>query len=189
MYFNLYALKTQQMGRKNIILGFSYRMLVVINFLLFEYLHGNVWFCITHWMLLLKLKSNKMASEWLCITQRETELWSYDVSRVIPLEIVMHCNVLPVVFLSTHFIVVLAFEYLFIPVRVLVGRAMAQVVSRRPLTAEARVRARINPYGICGGQSDAGTCFSPSTSVFPCLYHSTVSLQVNIIWVMRNMLT
>jgi hypothetical protein len=33
------------------------------------------------------------------------------------------------------------------------GRAMAQVVSRWPLTAEARV----NPCGICGGQSGTGT--------------------------------
>jgi hypothetical protein len=47
------------------------------------------------------------------------------------------------------------------------GRAMAQVVSRRPLTAEARVRDRVNPYGICGGQSGTGTGFSPSSSVSP----------------------
>jgi hypothetical protein len=44
---------------------------------------------------------------------------------------------------------------------------MAQVVSRRPLTAEARVRARVNPRRICGGQSGTGTGFSPSSSVFP----------------------
>jgi hypothetical protein len=37
------------------------------------------------------------------------------------------------------------------------GRAMAQVVSRRPITAEARVRARVNPCGICCGQSGTGT--------------------------------
>jgi hypothetical protein len=43
---------------------------------------------------------------------------------------------------------------------------MAQVVSRRPLTAEARVRPRVNPCGICGGQSGTGTGFSPSSSVF-----------------------
>jgi hypothetical protein len=48
------------------------------------------------------------------------------------------------------------------------GRAMAQVVSRRPLTVEARVRARVNPCGIYGGQSGTGTGFSPSSSVFPC---------------------
>jgi hypothetical protein len=30
------------------------------------------------------------------------------------------------------------------------GLAMAQVVSRRPLTAEARVRVLVIPCGICG---------------------------------------
>jgi hypothetical protein len=60
--------------------------------------------------------------------------------------------------------------------KVLWGRAMAQVVSRQPLTAEARVRARVNPCGICGGQSGTGTGFSPSFfSVFPCQYHSTIA--------------
>jgi hypothetical protein len=66
---------------------------------------------------------------------------------------------------------------------------MAQVVSHRPLTAEARVRDRVNPCGICGGQSGKGTGFSPSSSVFPCQYHSAVALQTHIIWGMRNMLT
>jgi hypothetical protein len=50
---------------------------------------------------------------------------------------------------------------------------MAQAVSRRPLTAEARVRSRASLCGICDGQSDTGTGFSPSTSVFPCQFHST----------------
>jgi hypothetical protein len=53
------------------------------------------------------------------------------------------------------------------------GRAMAEAVSRRPATAETRVRSRVSPYGICGGQSGTGTGFSPSTSVFPCQFHST----------------
>jgi hypothetical protein len=48
------------------------------------------------------------------------------------------------------------------------GRAMTQAVSRRPLTAEARVRSRVSPCGICGRQSGTGEDFSPSTSVFPC---------------------
>jgi hypothetical protein len=37
-----------------------------------------------------------------------------------------------------------------------------------PLTTDARIRARVNPCGICGGQSDTGTgYFSQSYSVFP----------------------
>jgi hypothetical protein len=68
-----------------------------------------------------------------------------------------------------------------------VGRAMAEAVSRRPLTAEDRVRAQVNPCGIYGGQSGTGTGFSPSFSVFPCQYHSTVSLQTHINWGMKNM--
>jgi hypothetical protein len=43
---------------------------------------------------------------------------------------------------------------------------MVQAVSRRPLTAEARVRVRVNPCGICCGKSGTGTDFSPSSSVF-----------------------
>jgi hypothetical protein len=57
------------------------------------------------------------------------------------------------------------------------GRAMAHVVSSWPLTAEAQVRARVNPCGICGGQSGTGTGFSLSSSVFPCQYIIPPSLS------------
>jgi hypothetical protein len=39
---------------------------------------------------------------------------------------------------------------------------MAQVVSRWPLTAEARVRVQVSPCGICGGQSGSGHRIPPA---------------------------
>jgi hypothetical protein len=66
---------------------------------------------------------------------------------------------------------------------------MAEVVIRRPLTAEAQVRPRVKPCETYGVQSVTATGFSPRSSVFPCQYHSTVALQTHIIWGMRNMLT
>ena len=48
-----------------------------------------------------------------------------------------------------------------------VGRAMAQAVSHRPLTAEVHVRSQDSAYEIFGGQSGTLTGFSPSTSVSP----------------------
>ena len=55
---------------------------------------------------------------------------------------------------------------------------MTQPVSRRPLTAEARVRSRVGPREICGEQSGTATGFTPSTSVFPCQFHSTGGKEV-----------
>jgi hypothetical protein len=60
------------------------------------------------------------------------------------------------------------------------GRAVDQAVSRQPLTVEARVRTRISPCGICGGQSGTGTGFSPSYSVFSCQYIISLSLSKHI---------
>jgi hypothetical protein len=51
--------------------------------------------------------------------------------------------------------------------------AMAQAVSRRPLTAYARVRSRVSPCGICGGQSGTGRGFSPQYFGLPSQFHST----------------
>jgi hypothetical protein len=53
------------------------------------------------------------------------------------------------------------------------GRAMAQAVSRRPVIADVRVRSRLSPCGIYGGQSGTGTGFSPSTSYFLCQFYFT----------------
>jgi hypothetical protein len=69
-----------------------------------------------------------------------------------------------------------------------IGRAMAQVISRWPLTAETRVHPQVNPCGICGGQWHWDRFFS-ECSVFPSIYHYTVALQTHVIWGMRNMLT
>jgi hypothetical protein len=54
--------------------------------------------------------------------------------------------------------------------RRLVRRAIAQAVSRRPLTLEAWVEFQVGPCEICGGQSGTGTGFA--TLVFPCQYNS-----------------
>jgi hypothetical protein len=50
---------------------------------------------------------------------------------------------------------------------------VAQAVSGRPLTAEARVRSRASLCGICVAQSRPGRDFSLSNSVVPCQLHST----------------
>jgi hypothetical protein len=62
------------------------------------------------------------------------------------------------------------------------GRAMAQAVIRLPLTADTRLRARVRPYGICGGQSGTGASLYTSYLVLPCQYHSIVALHWLIDW-------
>jgi hypothetical protein len=60
------------------------------------------------------------------------------------------------------------------------GHAMAQAVSRRPLTEEARDRVQVNLCGIYGGQSGTGTGFSQSSSIFACQYITPPSLSTLI---------
>ena len=43
---------------------------------------------------------------------------------------------------------------------------------RPPVTAKAWIRFQVSPYEMCGGQSDTGTGFPPSTLVFLCQYYS-----------------
>jgi hypothetical protein len=40
------------------------------------------------------------------------------------------------------------------------------------LKEEARVRVRVSPCGISGGESDTVTSVSPSSSIFPSICHS-----------------
>jgi hypothetical protein len=47
------------------------------------------------------------------------------------------------------------------------------VEEKIPSHAEAWVRSRVSPCGICRGQSGTGTGFFPSTSVLPCQFYST----------------
>jgi hypothetical protein len=64
-------------------------------------------------------------------------------------------------------------------IRIYQGRAMAQAVSRWPLAAEARVRARVNPCEICGGQSGTGQVFSEYFG-FPCKYIIPPLLHIHL---------
>jgi hypothetical protein len=57
---------------------------------------------------------------------------------------------------------------------------MAQAVNLQPFTMEARVHTWVSQCGICGGQSDTGTGFHMSYSVFSCQYHSTMVLHAHI---------
>jgi hypothetical protein len=50
---------------------------------------------------------------------------------------------------------------------------MAQAVSRRLVTAQARFRSWLGPRGVCGRQSGKEAGFSSSTLVFLCQFHST----------------
>jgi len=57
-----------------------------------------------------------------------------------------------------------------------VGCATGQVASHWLLNREAWVQSQASPCRICDWQSGNGARFTPSTSIFPCEYHSTKSL-------------
>jgi hypothetical protein len=57
---------------------------------------------------------------------------------------------------------------------------MAQRVSRRPLTVEDRVRARVSPCGICDLQSDTETGFSSHFFGFSYQYYSAMAVHGHI---------
>jgi hypothetical protein len=54
--------------------------------------------------------------------------------------------------------------------------------------AEVRVRVRVSLCEICDGQSDTGTGFSPSSSIFLCQYHPSVAACSYVIWGMNSRL-
>jgi hypothetical protein len=62
------------------------------------------------------------------------------------------------------------------------GRDLNQVTSRGPITAETRVGAWANLRWICGGQNGTGIGLSPSSSVAPYHYHSTMAVDTYISW-------
>ena len=51
---------------------------------------------------------------------------------------------------------------------------MFQAAGRLPLTVEVRPRFQVSPCEICGTQVALGHCFTPSTSLILCQYHSLI---------------
>jgi hypothetical protein len=59
-------------------------------------------------------------------------------------------------------------------------RAVAQSVSRRPVTMEIRIFSQASPFEICGGQSGNLTGFCTSVSVFRCYFQSSSDLYFHL---------
>jgi hypothetical protein len=62
------------------------------------------------------------------------------------------------------------------------GRAIAQAVSRQLPTAAARVRVRIRPCGICGGQIGTGEGFLRVIRFLLSIRIPPIAPQSYIIW-------
>jgi len=58
---------------------------------------------------------------------------------------------------------------------------MVQAVSRLPLATDTKARCHVRPCEIYGRKNGAGTSFSPSTSVFPCQYPSTILILLYVL--------
>jgi hypothetical protein len=67
------------------------------------------------------------------------------------------------------------------------GILLAQVINRRPLTAEARVRARVVNVGFVVDKVALGQVFLQVLRFPLSMYHPTVALQTHIIWGMNSM--
>jgi hypothetical protein len=59
---------------------------------------------------------------------------------------------------------------------------MTQVVNCQPLTTEAW----FSPCGNCGRQSGTETGFCTSSLVFPCQYHSAITVQAHVMLGMND---
>jgi hypothetical protein len=64
------------------------------------------------------------------------------------------------------------------------GRAMAQAVSRQPLTPETGVRARVRACRICGGESGTRTVFLRVLRFSPIKHYCTVAVHAHITYVL-----
>jgi hypothetical protein len=58
---------------------------------------------------------------------------------------------------------------------------VAQAASRQPVTQEVWFQSQAIPCGIYGGQSEAGTSYSPSTTVFPVSHRYDIILSIDIV--------
>jgi len=59
--------------------------------------------------------------------------------------------------------------------KVILGHVMAHVVSCQPCKTKFQIQSQAGPFWIYNRKSDTVSGFSPSTSDFPCQYHSAIA--------------